>query len=74
MTFTEGQIEVTKAYVLYWHTMIVSGAYKNRSISRDGRYLTEPELLREALDTMKRHIHILNEHTDRLAPDVTDPE
>lgn len=67
----QAQIEQTKTHITYWNASIVSGHYKLRSISvRDeqgkSRYLSEVELLRDAMNTLKRHVDHLNKLSDLL--------
>ncbi len=70
MNYLEGQIEVTKAHVAYWQTLILSGAYKTRAIYRreNGKdiLLTEAELLKDATDCMNRHVQRLYELAENL--------
>ena len=68
MTYLEGQIEVRKAWILYWQTVILSGSYKNRKLfhGTSGPEFTEEEKVEESLKTMLRHVHQLSELVEEL--------
>lgn len=73
----ERQFQIHQSYALYWQTMAMTGAAKLRAVSRgcektpefpDGwRELTDQEKTQEALDTMKRHIHLMAECNDAIS-------
>lgn len=69
--------EVSKMWALKWQTLILSGAYKQRKMYRLAEPdnpgepskkipYTEDELLKDAMDTMARHIHRMNDLADRF--------
>jgi len=74
MTYLEGQIESRKAWIAYWQTVILSGAYKSKKIyhgfgTPEEAEFTDEEKLQDALDTLKRHTELLAELIENLAKD-----
>lgn len=55
------QFEASKMYAMYWHAQAVTGAAANRDIECAGKQLTDEAKVKDALDTMLRHIHRMNE-------------
>jgi hypothetical protein len=59
-------IAIAIAWAGYWNAMAVTGAAKQRNITRgDGHVLTPEELTKEALDTSTRHLHHATELADK---------
>lgn len=67
--YPEMQFEVRKMYAMLWHAKITSGAYKLRELyhGTSGPEFTDEEKLEDALDTMKRHIELMNETAEYIA-------
>lgn len=62
---------VLQARVIYQQTVITNGLYKTREVrlgGRDGRLLTEAELLKNEIDTMKLHIIHMQDIQEDLIP------
>jgi hypothetical protein len=61
------QIEMTKAYIALWQTRILSGECKQRNmyhyVNGAETRMTDDELVKEAVDTMTRHVNRLGELT-----------
>lgn len=65
----QGQLAMHQAYVTYFQTRIQTGAYKNRKRyhgSFDGPMYTEEELLADEIQTMHRHITLMQECIDAM--------
>ena len=65
------QLMVLQARVIYQQTVITTGIYKTREVrlgGRDGRLLTEAELLKNEIDTMKLHIIHMQDIQEDLIP------
>lgn len=58
------QIESSKAYMVYWQTMILSGAYKNRDITCCDKQLSDTEKLENAIAILKQHADNIREFTE----------
>jgi hypothetical protein len=72
MEFNEGQIHHLNALILKKHAVIVSGAYKSRSVYHGTKVdedakLTEEELLQNELAAMDQQIRWLDECVQGLA-------
>jgi len=79
MTYLEGQIESRKAWIAYWQTVILSGAYKSRKVyhgfgTDEELEFTEEEKLQDALDTLKRHTELLAELIEHLVEQNEEPQ
>ena len=64
--YARNRFEVHKAYANYWQAMATTGAATLRDISRAGVQLTDEEKTKEALATMLRHIHFMDECNDTI--------
>jgi hypothetical protein len=60
------QITQTQAYITLWQTEIVSGHYKSRNVFHgiNGPKFTDEELLKDAMETLHRHVNRLRELVD----------
>lgn len=82
LSYARGQFEIAKAYAAYWQAMATTGAATLRDTAQ-GREVTEEEKARgevigwrphtdlektkNALDTMARHIHRMDELNDVIS-------
>ena len=60
----QGQFAIHQSYVMYFQARIQSGAYKTRKRFHgrfDGKQFTEEELLADEIQTMERHIQLMQE-------------
>jgi len=77
--YLDGQMEVTKGYIAYFHARIVSGAYKERvghvfHGTLGENPFTEEEVLQDEIETMHRHIKRLKELIDAKEKILNPPE
>jgi hypothetical protein len=68
------QLLVLQARIAYRQTCILSGFYKSREvrINNNGPILTEDELLKNEIMTIERHIKLMQDIQDNLAPSDTE--
>lgn len=79
LAFTQRQFEVHKMYAMYWHAQATTGVAVLRNLSQGReataeeqetgqtigwRSLTDQEKIKDALETMKRHLHHMNDCND----------
>jgi hypothetical protein len=67
MSILEGQILQKQCLVMLWHAEVVSGGYKLKQLHHgNGVAFTEEEKLKDAINTLTRHIHQMSEMIDML--------
>ncbi len=66
LSYARNQFEIHKMYAMYWQAMAMTGAATNRNMSVGGVQCTDDEKTRDALETMKRHIHSMAECNDTI--------
>ena len=65
----QAQMQQCQAYILYWQTKILSGAYKNDNVlvgGYSGQLLDEQELLGRALGFISNHCQRIDELIDNM--------
>ncbi len=81
LAYVRGQFEIAKQYAAYWQAMAMTGVATLRKLQQGRepteeerakgmcigwRDLTPEEKTKEALDTMNRHIHHMDELNDAI--------
>jgi hypothetical protein len=69
IAYGDKQFVQWQTLAMYWHAQVVSGACKGRDMfvgtfNNGERPLTDEEKVAEALATMMRHVHNMNELND----------
>lgn len=62
----ENKLKEHEMYANYWMAMATTGATCNRHVTRNNVRLTDDELIEDALDTARRHIHLHRETHEAL--------